>query len=417
MSHSRRSIELLSQISEEKDPQNFEKKHSELVSAIAEELKLFYEKQEQFEERIVTLEKGFENDDSPIRVKSHDKAKFTDLEDKINSLSESCLRKIEKLEKENKKLILLNNNLTKEIKEIEPSNNVEEQIKLLREENDQLYESIEKLKNEIKSKPQDTSLNIQSERLAKINITIPKFKGGIYERPIKFLSEFESYISVKNVSFDEFKLLLNQSLESDAKDWWYVNEDSIDNFEEFRNMFKERFWCSNIQRKIKRKIECGQYIFGSKMTRANYATHLFSLAKDLEANYTNEELIKLISAHFEREIRYTIKANVNNDKNEMFKILSEFDSDDKQLNRETQNQNKNQNQKDKDNNKTKESKNYRVNSTEVKKSDKNKNTKETKKDNNKNKQKGKFDEKSQLANYKYKDLDVLNIDLNSGNVN
>ena len=42
--------------------------------------------------------------------------------------------------------------------------------------------------------------------------------------------------------------IVSQALERIAKDWWYIHESDVLGYEQFKNLFEDRFWNSTIQR-------------------------------------------------------------------------------------------------------------------------------------------------------------------------
>ena len=95
--------------------------------------------------------------------------------------------------------------------------------------------------------------------------------------------------------------IVSQALLGVAKDWWYVYESNVQGYEQFKELFKDRFWNSTIQRQTRRKVEFGTFYAGGKLDRVTYATAVFGYAKELDLSYSDEELSEKLAEHFEKE--------------------------------------------------------------------------------------------------------------------
>ena len=89
-----------------------------------------------------------------------------------------------------------------------------------------------------------------------------------------------------------------------AKDWWYIHESDVRGYDQFKSLFKDRFWSSTIQRQTRRKVEFGTYYAEGKLDRVTYATTIFGCAKELELTDREEELTERLADHFEKGIRH-----------------------------------------------------------------------------------------------------------------
>ena len=75
--------------------------------------------------------------------------------------------------------------------------------------------------------------------------------------------------------------IVSQALGGIAKDWWYVYESNVREYTQFKDLFKDGFWNSTIQRQTRRKVEFGTFYAGGKLDRRTYATTRFGYAKEL----------------------------------------------------------------------------------------------------------------------------------------
>ena len=172
------------------------------------------------------------------------------------------------------------------------------------------------------------NLTLHSEK-SKIKIPIPIFKGFNQERPIKFLNDLEKYIAFMKIDGRESIQIVSQALEAAAKDWWHFHETDVVEYNQFKNLFKERFWNSTIQRQTSRKVEFGTFYAGARLNRVTFATTTFGYAKELELTYSDGELTEKLPDHFEKGIRHAFTDQQVKSKSTLFQILTNYDNDDK----------------------------------------------------------------------------------------
>ena len=123
--------------------------------------------------------------------------------------------------------------------------------------------------------------------------------------------------------------IVSQSLEEIAKDWWYFHETDLCEYDQFKELFKDRFWNSTIKRQTRRKVEFRTFYAGSKLDRVTYATTIFGYTKELELAYSEEELTERLADHFENGVRHACMGQQVKSKSTLFQILTDYDNDDK----------------------------------------------------------------------------------------
>ena len=109
-----------------------------------------------------------------------------------------------------------------------------------------------------------------------------------------------------------------------AKDWWYIHKNDVLEYDQFKSLFKERFWNSAIQRQTRRKVEFGIFDAGGKLDRVTYATTIFGYAKELELTDSDEELAERLADHFEKGIRHAFTGQQVKSKSTLFLILTDY---------------------------------------------------------------------------------------------
>ena len=183
--------------------------------------------------------------------------------------------------------------------------------------------------------------------------------------------------------------IVSQALEGIAKDWWYIIDiliyiDLLCLYFTFpnthiiylyiwkfsNNVFKDRFWNSTIKRQTRRKVEFGTFYAWSKLDRVIYVTTIFGYAKELELACSEEELTDRLADHFEKGIRHAFTGQQVKSKSTLFKILTDYDNDDKRdQNRKTnRDKNKREVMSDEENEKHVQNQNQNVNENQQRKS-------------------------------------------------
>ena len=172
------------------------------------------------------------------------------------------------------------------------------------------------------------NLTLNSEK-TKIKIPIPIFEGTDQERPIKFLNDLEKYIAFMKIDGRESIQIVSQALETAAKYCWYIHETNVLEYDQFKNLFKERFWNSIIQRQMRRKVKFDTFYAGGKLDSVTYATTMFGYAKEMELTYSDGELTERLTDHFEKGIRHAFTGQQVKSKSTLFQILTDYDNDHK----------------------------------------------------------------------------------------
>lgn len=170
---------------------------------------------------------------------------------------------------------------------------------------------------------------IQSSRSTrpKIKPKLPTFKGDFRDKPLRFLSDLRSYVHISQLDDLEALYQIKQSLEGPARAWYDVAEQSIKTFKQFESRFRERFWSEAIQDDWARKVESMTFDPNGKFSRLEHATHIWGFALELGTRYTEEELVRKISAHFEWDVRYAVRSQDIKTQAKFFELLTYRDAD------------------------------------------------------------------------------------------
>lgn len=326
-----------------------QKSRFEWEQAVAEELKALYVRQGELEKQF----DQFRIDESlpfPRAKVSDESTAYDNINSKFEAMSNvidklmrdllECQNKVKVLEDENKTLAQKNTLLKKSVDDLNA--NVADRRDLSALKNffvSQIDDATTNLERDLSEHGE--ILNNLSEQITsmptgavggnsrKIKIDLPKFKGQEFESPMKYIADIKKYVQCIKPLPTELPCVISQSLEDSAKNWWYLQNQNIKCIDDFVEVFKEHYWNASIQRNAKRRIEFGRYNTMGKQTRVEYAINMFTLIKELEIDEPESESIERFRDHFDKNIRHAMIGQQIKTKSEFFKILTDYDNDDR----------------------------------------------------------------------------------------
>ena len=87
---------------------------------------------------------------------------------------------------------------------------------------------------------------------------MPSFSGHRRERPMRFLKDFERYISATDINTDDFNYVIFACLEGIAREWWELVSSEQENIMSFREKFIKKYWNENICYQISSELQFGK---------------------------------------------------------------------------------------------------------------------------------------------------------------
>ncbi|XP_023248187.1 uncharacterized protein LOC111643991 [Copidosoma floridanum] len=348
MAHGRRAEAFLIQLRETVvDEEKHSISYGQLMrwqGAINEDVKEIFEVNKQLIERVNILEKC-ETDSSDLRAL---RAEFTrdiikatnethELKESVENGATENLLRIEGIEKNysdlKKSVDKLHEDIDRLYKDVDDSYY---DVQSLRDRMgkffDEAYNDSRSLKQSLDEKLYQVRQSMRQSTTnssPSLNLSVPKFKGRDGERPIKFLSELERYVNYVRPRDSDLPCIFAECCEETARDWWYLHEHKAKTLAEFKRKFCERYWSPAVQQSLRRKLEFGQYQLGGKYTRAEYATHMFGFARDLDIPSNDKNLLHQLAAHFGRNFKHAIMCDRNSTDESLLELLAEFDADER----------------------------------------------------------------------------------------
>lgn len=197
------------------------------------------------------------------------------------------------------------------------------QITRINQEIEALYKSLEST---------ERTLHLIKEHLMKQSpqnvqrrpeMRVPTFDTDKRDRPKKYIKELKKYIELSDTQVDLF-LIANEGLKTGANDWWYAVQDSIETFQQFEAKFLNRFWSTELQKKLKSQLAMGRFNREGKITRVEYAIRMSNHARDL--NMLESDAVVAIGEHFDKERANAIWGWKINKLDDLIEFLERVDS-------------------------------------------------------------------------------------------
>ena len=154
---------------------------------------------------------------------------------------------------------------------------------------------------------------------------MPKFSGLKRERPMRFLRDFERYISAIDISTNDFNYVVFACFDGLAREWWDLVSLEHENINSFREKSIKKYWNENVCFQISFDSQFGRHIPNGNLSRVEYAIKIINNAKDLIPPPSGNEIVSRLSRHFHDDIRTAIiMRNVKTYEN-LIELLEAFD--------------------------------------------------------------------------------------------
>ena len=128
---------------------------------------------------------------------------------------------------------------------------------------------------------------------------------------------------------------IGHHLEADAAIWWRVIRDQITNFEEFKDIFTQKYWSQEKQDAIRDNLEYGRYNWKGNLTAVQYMERKLLESRQLTPAVTDRQLIKKIARHYGREIEIAVVTRGINSIHNLESLISEYATINQRSNRES----------------------------------------------------------------------------------
>lgn len=123
---------------------------------------------------------------------------------------------------------------------------------------------------------------------------------------MRFLNKFLGYLEATGASNFSFKFLVDQALRAPATDWWEYVKNTVNNPQEFRQKFMQRFWDSRAQLKVKRDLEHGHFKATQMCNRSEYVMQLYNSVTMLAEPPSEAVAVECFSRHFDEQVHMAV---------------------------------------------------------------------------------------------------------------
>ena len=154
---------------------------------------------------------------------------------------------------------------------------------------------------------------------------MPEFSGHRRERPMRFLKDFERYISAIDITANDYNYIIYACLDGIAREWWELVSQNDENISSFGEKFIKKYWNENVCFQISSNLQFGRHISNGNLSRVEYAIKMINNANDLIPPPSENKIVAKLSRHFHDDVRTTIIIrNVRTFEN-LIELLDAFD--------------------------------------------------------------------------------------------
>ena len=152
-------------------------------------------------------------------------------------------------------------------------------------------------------------------------------------------------------------------MERSASQWWQLNKQKVNSWEQFVQIFHEKYWNKEIQSHLRQKIDLEKYRPGGYLSRTDYFLERILILKAMTPPISEEDIINILASHYDEVIQTARRVQNLNTITSFEMLLQREDMLDIQKNLQVRNRNKPEVRKNNQNN-TPEHQNHPFNGRE-----------------------------------------------------
>ena len=122
--------------------------------------------------------------------------------------------------------------------------------------------------------------------------------------PMEFLKELkeiqETYYPSENTRW------LSRHLTGEAAIWWRIVRGQVNTFQEFEEIFVEKYWGDTQQERIRDQLEYGRFNPNGSLSMIQYMERFVLQCRQLIPILSDRHLIKKLARHYNREIQIAV---------------------------------------------------------------------------------------------------------------
>lgn len=124
------------------------------------------------------------------------------------------------------------------------------------------------------------------------------------KRPMEFIARIEEYFTGhRSNCWSTNKKVLDESFKEMTDSWWMAIRDDVTDYQQFKRLFKAKYWSESTQNIARDNICHGRYDPNRGNTLTAYFLGKVCIAKHLEPKIPEECLVSKLSYHYDENIR------------------------------------------------------------------------------------------------------------------
>ena len=143
--------------------------------------------------------------------------------------------------------------------------------------------------------------------------------------PVMVLEELKNFWATVRPSRGQAAFIISSCLQGTLRDWWDLVKEEDDDFPQFVEKFKRRYWGEETQYSVKTKLEFGSYRAGRDESMTAYAIKMFREARSLTPAPAIRKITSKLARHFNEEIRSAILGRPISTSEDLLELLERFD--------------------------------------------------------------------------------------------
>lgn len=183
-----------------------------------------------------------------------------------------------------------------EIRVREVADNGEKTTEVMRSKVDQIQEGQKRLQLRMEN-AEERRIPHGTELPQKEQLTF----NGEGSHPMEFLSELEelqqAYYENNSTKW------ISQHLTDEAATWWRLTKPTVNNFQEFKEVFIQKYWDELRQERIRNELEYGRYEWYRHRSMSRYMEEKLLEVRHLTPTIPIMQVIRKLSKHFGREVQ------------------------------------------------------------------------------------------------------------------
>jgi len=201
---------------------------------------------------------------------------------------------------------------------------------------------------------------------------VPKFNGKI-SNPQEYLEKMKRcYENNQKARYGGGEMenpeclheVIGNSMERSASQWWQLNKPNVHSWQQFEQIFLDKYWNKEIQRHLRQKIELERYRPGGYLNRTDYFLERILILKAMTPPLNEEDIVNILASHYDEVIQTARRVQNSNTITAFEMLLQREDMLDVQKNLQLRNRIKPDIRKNPQNNSSAENQNHPFNGRE-----------------------------------------------------